>query len=132
MSTATLDSWAAPFFLFRPLGRFGSVRFVRAHRFSCVESPRNDTNVCSFLSSRRAVFAWIFTSWALLAVTPVYVFMVRGLENAGFVQEELDEISRLQAALPSSSSSGTQASSAAAPPRPHPPPQSAEVKQHTV
>eukprot|EP00752_Nemacystus_decipiens_P017140 g15355.t1 len=65
------------------------------------------------------VFAWIFTSWALLAVTPVYVFMVRGLENAGFVQEELDEISRLQAALPSSSLQP-------------PPPQGAEVKQHTV
>eukprot|EP00903_Cladosiphon_okamuranus_P006823 g6648.t1 len=60
------------------------------------------------------VFAWIFTSWALLAVTPGYVFMVRGLENAGFVQDELDEITRLQGALPSSSSP------------PPPPPQSAE------
>lgn len=38
-------------------------------------------------------------------MTPVYVYMVKGLENAGFVQDELDEIARLKgvSALPSSS-----------------------------
>lgn len=46
------------------------------------------------------VFAWIFTPWALLAVTPVYVYMVRGLENAGFVKAEMEEVARLRAALP--------------------------------
>lgn len=46
------------------------------------------------------VFAWIFTPWALLAVTPVYVYMVRGLENAGFVRAEMEEVARLRAALP--------------------------------
>ncbi|CAB1102130.1 unnamed protein product [Ectocarpus sp. CCAP 1310/34] len=53
------------------------------------------------------VFAWIFTSWALLAVTPVYAYMVRGLENAGFVQDELDEIARVKAALPQPPSSSS-------------------------
>jgi len=72
-----------------------------------------------------AVFAWIFTSWALLVVTPVYVFMVRGLENAGFVQEELDEIARLQAALPPPAPSASSSSRAVG--------QGAnEVKQHAV
>ncbi|CAM9742923.1 unnamed protein product [Ascophyllum nodosum] len=47
------------------------------------------------------VFAWIFTSWALLAVTPLYLFMVHGLETADFVQADLEEIARLQAELPS-------------------------------
>lgn len=50
------------------------------------------------------VFAWIFTPWALLAVTPVYVYMVRGLENAGFVKAEMEEVARLRAALPESTS----------------------------
>ncbi|CAM9323749.1 unnamed protein product [Ectocarpus sp. 12 AP-2014] len=79
------------------------------------------------------VFAWIFTSWALLAVTPVYAYMVKGLENAGFVQDELDEIARVRAALPQPPSSSS--------PQPQPPataaaaavaPQRAEVKQHVV
>eukprot|EP00752_Nemacystus_decipiens_P004671 g4259.t1 len=48
------------------------------------------------------VFAWIFTPWALLAVTPVYVYMVRGLENAGFVKAEMEEVQTLRAALPGS------------------------------
>lgn len=72
-----------------------------------------------------AVFAWIFTSWALLAVTPLYVFMVRGLENAGFVQDELDEIARLQAALPPPAPAASSISSQAAV-------QGTEVKQHAV
>ncbi|CAM9717526.1 unnamed protein product [Ectocarpus fasciculatus] len=55
------------------------------------------------------VFAWIFTPWALLAVTPVYVYMVRGLENAGFVKDEMDQVAGLKrATLP--------------PPPPPPPP----------
>lgn len=60
------------------------------------------------------VFAWIFTSWALLAVTPLYIYMVRGLENADFVQDDIKEISRLQAAAPPSQQS-TVASSDAGP-----------------
>ncbi|CAM9697700.1 unnamed protein product [Pylaiella littoralis] len=46
------------------------------------------------------VFAWMFTPWALLAVTPAYVYMVRGLENAGFVKDEMEEVARLRAATP--------------------------------
>ncbi|CAN0230495.1 unnamed protein product [Hapterophycus canaliculatus] len=45
------------------------------------------------------VFAWIFSPWALLAVTPLYLYMVRGLENAGFVKVEMEEAARLRAAL---------------------------------
>lgn len=45
------------------------------------------------------VFAWIFTPWALLAVTPVYVYMVRGLENAAFVKAEMEEVARLREGL---------------------------------
>lgn len=53
--------------------------------------------------NNNTVFAWIFTSWALLAATPVYVYMVRGLENAGFVKAEMEEVARLRADLPGSS-----------------------------
>lgn len=60
-----------------------------------------------------AVFAWIFTSWALLAVTPVYVYMVRGLENADFVKEDMDEIARRQGTLLACASQLVGASSAA-------------------
>lgn len=42
----------------------------------------------------------MFTPWALLAVTPAYVYMVRGLENAGFVKDEMEEVARLRAATP--------------------------------
>eukprot|EP00904_Undaria_pinnatifida_P009174 jgi/Undpi1/5387/HiC_scaffold_2.g00668.m1 len=59
------------------------------------------------------VFAWIFTSWALLAVTPVYVYMVRGLENADFVKEDMDEIARRQGTLLACASQLVGASSAA-------------------
>lgn len=57
----------------------------------------------SLTATTTTVFAWIFTPWALLAVTPVYVYMVRGLENAGFVKAEMEEVARLRAALPGSS-----------------------------
>lgn len=50
------------------------------------------------------VFAWIFTSWALLAVTPVYLYMVRGLENADFVKRDMDEIAIRQSELLASAS----------------------------
>ncbi|CAM9576254.1 unnamed protein product [Ectocarpus sp. 4 AP-2014] len=54
------------------------------------------------------VFAWIFTPWALLAVTPVYVYMVRGLENTGFVKDEMDQVTgRERAALPPPGSEST-------------------------
>ncbi|CAM9200362.1 unnamed protein product [Ectocarpus sp. 12 AP-2014] len=54
------------------------------------------------------VFAWIFTPWALLAVTPVYVYMVRGLENAGFVKDEIDQVNgRKRATLPPPGSEST-------------------------
>lgn len=45
----------------------------------------------------RAVFAWIFSSWALLPVMPIYIYMVRGLEDATFVQEEIKRITAQQA-----------------------------------
>ncbi|CAM9312259.1 unnamed protein product [Scytosiphon promiscuus] len=45
------------------------------------------------------VFAWIFSPWALLVITPLYIYMVRGLENAGFVKEEMQEAARLREAL---------------------------------
>lgn len=76
-----------------------------------------------------AVFAWIFTAWALLAVTPVYVFMVRGLENAGFVQAEMNEIARLRGAAAVPSSSNSQAAGAISPAAAT---QRAGDKQHTV
>ncbi|CAM9697558.1 unnamed protein product [Pylaiella littoralis] len=75
------------------------------------------------------VFAWIFTAWALLAVTPVYVFMVRGLENAGFVQAEMNEIARLRGAAAVPSSSNSQAAGAISPAAAT---QRAGDKQHTV
>lgn len=78
-----------------------------------------------------AVFAWIFTSWALLAVTPLYIYMVRGLENADFVQDDIKEISRLQAAAPSSQQS-TGASSDAGPGLAAGQNVPAEPKQHTI
>lgn len=45
------------------------------------------------------VFAWIFASWALLVITPVYIYMVRGLEDARFVEDEIAEVAKLQAEL---------------------------------
>ena len=122
-------------FIFSSSSGIDPFLFVSYEHMNVYAQQHNNNRKRLFLL-RRAVFAWIFTSWALLAVTPVYVFMVRGLEDAGFVQEELDEITRLQAALPSSCAQTSAAS--AAPPRPQPPPptttttQGVEVKQHTV
>ncbi|CAM9312411.1 unnamed protein product [Scytosiphon promiscuus] len=79
------------------------------------------------------VFAWLFTAWALLAVTPLYVYMVRGLEDAGFVQVELDDLARLRAALPQSpTTTRIEGSSAAAADGSSSLSQGAEVKQHVV
>lgn len=50
--------------------------------------------------------------------------MVHGLENAGFVQDELNEIARLQAALPPPAAAASVSSQGAA--------QGTEVKQHAV
>lgn len=45
------------------------------------------------------VFAWIFHSWALLAVTPMYLYMVWGLEDAGFVKDDIEESEKQRTAL---------------------------------
>ena len=57
--------------------------------FRCFHFDRSIT-VLSLLPTC-AVFAWIFHSWALLVVTPMYVYMVWGLEDAGFIKEHLEE-----------------------------------------
>lgn len=54
---------------------------------------------CDLLTLNRAVFAWIFHSWALLAVTPMYLYMVWGLEDAGFVKDDLEESEKQRTAL---------------------------------
>ncbi|KAG5186726.1 hypothetical protein JKP88DRAFT_271858 [Tribonema minus] len=35
------------------------------------------------------VFAWVFTEWCLLAVTPIYLYIIHGLESSSFMTKEL-------------------------------------------
>lgn len=62
------------------------------------QTPRPDLAVNSTLSY--AVFGWIFTPWALVGVTPVYLFMVRGLEHIDAVRGDMEQMARPRTALP--------------------------------
>jgi hypothetical protein len=38
------------------------------------------------------LFAWIFSVWALVAVAPLYVYVVYHFEDISFLQDDLDGI----------------------------------------
>lgn len=40
------------------------------------------------------LFAWVFSPWALLAVAPIYMFMLRNFERLRWMQNEMDEFEK--------------------------------------
>jgi len=40
------------------------------------------------------VFAWVLSVWALLAVAPVYMYMLRNFERLRWMQSEMDEFEK--------------------------------------
>ena len=38
------------------------------------------------------LFAWAISSWALIAVCPIYILFMRGYDNSEFVEDELEKM----------------------------------------
>lgn len=69
-----------------------------ALNISCI-SDRFPFSIRGAFTLAVTVFAWIFTAWALLGITPLYLYVVRGLENAKFVQGDMDAMDSSRANL---------------------------------